>query len=147
MISQLRAELRLLYELLADNKTASAVVTRRDLGNTHDSLFNAEPYVAVVGVQVLHELKKTFNDKTSEALRTQVEAAIKAVDAIRAARTPPIPPSGPIEEEGKAPATPDVPEACQKATEEAPAAGLAPVVPFEQVKAEPAPEAPAPQAG
>jgi len=141
MLNQLRAEFRLLYELLADNKSAVAVVARRDIGAIHDNLFNAEPHLVVVGVEVLHELKKYFNDATPAALKEQVEAAIKAVDAVRAARTPPLPPSGPIEATGNvkvpegAVASPPVAEAALAPAE----AGLVPVVPFEA----PAPDAPA----
>ncbi len=82
MLNQIRAQLRLFFDLLEGNKTATATVVRRDVGVLHDDLLKAECYLVTVPIEVLHEYRESFS-KLPKEVSEALEKAIEAVDKAR----------------------------------------------------------------
>lgn len=147
MLNSIRSQILLFHGILEKTEHATAVVVRRDLGILHDDLLKAESQLAVVNIELVHELKKTFTTATPKALVTLVDNIIKHVDELR--KTAKLEPSAPFAagffdapaDKPKLPAPPA--EAAKDGTAApTPEPVLAPVVPFEQPAAAATPEAP-----
>lgn len=144
MLNSIRAQILLFYGILEKTEHATAVVVRRDLGILHDDLLKAESQLAVINIELVHELKKTFTTATPKALVTLVDNIIKHVDELR--KTAKLEPSAPFVAGFFDPpkdTKPKIPTPVEAAVAtpavEAPAADsatpepkLAPVVPFEK---------------
>lgn len=129
MLNSIRSQILLFHGLLEKNEHATAVVARRDLGVLHDHLLEAETALAVVSIEILHEFKKTFTDKTPKQIVQLIDKVIEHVDGLRKNKS--LPPSGPFApgtfDEPKKPGDPEPVK-----TAEAPEEKLAPIVPFEK---------------
>lgn len=136
MLNSIRSQILLFHGILEHTAHATAVVVRRDLGILHDDLLKAESQLAVVNIELVHELKKTFTAATPKSLVTLVDNIIKHVDELR--KTAKLEPSAPFvagffdPPKDTKPKIPTPVEAAAAADPATPEPKLAPVVPFEK---------------